>query len=198
MINRIESIDAPMSNSLDHLKMPIANSIENIKQNADQFFTGEESSNAVSQASNGSVNGRQVSIDEALINTQFISDCTSSVYFPNTALFSFNKDEIEPSAKKELTKLKELLKKFPGRHVIITGHTDISGDNTPEGRLHNIELSERRATSVINWLVTNGGLDPNLLEARGAGSKFPLTLQIGQLGINRRVEVKLRCIDHAQ
>ena len=171
----------------------ITTHLDNMKQEATSLFTAKNTSNTVSQASTGNINGHHVSVDEAIKTPQLISDCKNSIYFPNASLFAFDKDKIEPIAEKDLKKLSDMLKKYPGRHVIITGHTDISGDNTPEGFLHNMDLSERRATSVINWLVQNGGLNPDLLEARGAGSKFPLTTQIGQLGINRRVEVNLNC-----
>ncbi|RME22255.1 MAG: hypothetical protein D6798_16255, partial [Deltaproteobacteria bacterium] len=67
----------------------------------------------------------------------------------------------------------------------IQGHTDSQGSEE-----HNLELSQRRAEAVRNYLIEKGGIDPSRLVARGYGESRPL--QEGNTeevyATNRRVE----------
>ena len=70
------------------------------------------------------------------------------------------------------------------RRVEVVGHADQIG-----AEAHNVRLSERRAASVVEWLVSHGFARRRLV-AVGRGSAQPL-VQGGspeQLGTNRRVE----------
>jgi outer membrane protein OmpA-like peptidoglycan-associated protein len=89
---------------------------------------------------------------------------------------------------------------FAGRRFVITGYTDASGDERPDGEgiLHNIDLSERRAVAVVHWLEAHGDFKSGQLEARGAGSQFPVTQNALTPHLNRRVEVKLRCDENKE
>ena len=59
--------------------------------------------------------------------------------------------------------------------------------------MHNLDLSERRAHSVVLWFQSHGKFKEDQFEARGAGSKFPLTNVMSRLSINRRVEIRSAC-----
>lgn len=52
--------------------------------------------------------------------------------------------------------------------VLVEGHTDDVGEET-----YNLELSQRRAQEVAVWLVTNAGLDPDVVTVTGLGETTP-------------------------
>ncbi len=70
-----------------------------------------------------------------------------------------------------------------GKHVIIAGHTDSSG-----GREYNLDLSQRRARALVDYLVANG-ISQSLLEPVGYGFDRPLPGLSASEARNRRVEV---------
>ena len=67
----------------------------------------------------------------------------------------------------------------------VEGHTDSSGKKE-----HNLDLSDRRAHSVMNWLVEKAKVDASRLEAKGYGSERPVADNRKAAGRakNRRVE----------
>ncbi len=73
-------------------------------------------------------------------------------------------------------------------HGAVDGHTDDRGGDKP-----NKSLSERRALSVVRWLVEHG-VDARRLEARGFGQRRPIGDNKTEEGRakNRRVEFLIR------
>lgn len=72
-----------------------------------------------------------------------------------------------------------------GKKVIVAGHTDSIG-----GREYNIDLSQRRAAALVDYLVGNG-VSRDLLDPIGYGYDRPLPgLSAGEPR-NRRVEIVL-------
>ena len=84
--------------------------------------------------------------------------------------FERDSDTISPSFEMQLNQLGELLERNPGGFdgLIITGHTSTLG--TEE---YNLELSLRRAQSVVDYLEANFEISFPL-EARGAGESEPI------------------------
>jgi len=74
--------------------------------------------------------------------------------------------------------------------VIIVGHTDSTGSNS-----YNQGLSERRAASVMNYLI-NQGVSPSVIKAHGEGEENPIASNNTREGRakNRRVEISVRKI----
>jgi OOP family OmpA-OmpF porin len=72
----------------------------------------------------------------------------------------------------------------------VEGHTDSDGDDAM-----NQELSERRAQSVVDWLVANG-IDRNRLAAVGCGERDPIASNATEEGKqrNRRTEFDIEDI----
>ena len=78
--------------------------------------------------------------------------------------------------------------------VKLTGHTDRIGTDE-----YNLDLSLRRASSVSDYLVERGGVDPQLIEIAGKGESEPLVgcegiygaAAIKCLAPNRRVDILL-------
>lgn len=77
-----------------------------------------------------------------------------------------------------------LLPSLARRRFEIAGHTDASGSAQ-----HNLELSQARAESVLNFLVANG-VDRSRLEARGYGSDDLALPGAPRDPANRRVEAR--------
>jgi outer membrane protein OmpA-like peptidoglycan-associated protein len=153
----------------------------------------DSTAEALSQASEQLGENRLLSIEQALLRPELLSDCKTAIYFPNASMFELNSATINRDVESQLMKLERLREKLPGRELRITGHADKVGADSPQGILRNVELSEQRAAAVAMWLTERTGWKLEDLEAVGAGSKFPLIDKGGDIPLNRRVEIRLRC-----
>jgi outer membrane protein OmpA-like peptidoglycan-associated protein len=100
-------------------------------------------------------------------------------------LFDVNQATLTPGAMNNLSTLVAFLKEHPDRHVTIEGYTDSAGSEA-----YNLELSQRRAEAVRNFLLQSG-IEASRLTATGYGEASPIapnTTAAGRLQ-NRRVEV---------
>jgi len=77
--------------------------------------------------------------------------------------FDLDKDVIRPDAAVELAKILEVMQQNPGLEVDVRSHTD-----SRQTHQYNIQLSNRRAKSTIQWLV-NKGIDARRLTGKGYG-----------------------------
>jgi OmpA-OmpF porin, OOP family len=80
-------------------------------------------------------------------------------------LFATGSDRIRPESTPVLREIVDMLQAHPDLRLRIEGHTDDVGDASM-----NLQLSERRAASVRDWLVTSGGVAAARLETVGFGS----------------------------
>ena len=101
--------------------------------------------------------------------------------------FDVDKFDLKEKSVTELQKILRFLKENPSIRVEISGHTDNSGSPS-----YNIQLSQKRAQSVYNYLITNG-IDSQRLIPKGYGSNQPLADNNSEEGRqkNRRIEFKL-------
>lgn len=101
--------------------------------------------------------------------------------------FEFDKDEITPESDPTLILVAKLLLKNPRLKVICLAHTDSVG--TAE---YNLDLSERRARSVKEFLVKEG-VPPPSIRFKGMGYSRPLADNSTDEGRakNRRVEFRV-------
>ena len=81
----------------------------------------------------------------------------------NKILFPASSNSLDSSDKAILDIVKNLLNKYPDASIVIEGYASSDGS---EG--YNMKLSERRATSVKEYLVENG-IDANRLNTVGYG-----------------------------
>jgi outer membrane protein OmpA-like peptidoglycan-associated protein len=87
---------------------------------------------------------------------------------PDDQVFQYNSSELQPSAVAQLQKLGTLIKRNPKATFSVEGYTDSFGP--PD---YNLDLSQRRADSVKQYLVEAMGINPAQIETRGYGqSKF--------------------------
>jgi len=101
--------------------------------------------------------------------------------------FDTNKDVIKPDSKPILDRAVEVLQKYPQVRIEVSGHTDSNGEYE-----HNVDLSQRRAESVKNYLIEHG-IAAERIETRGAGPNEPIATNDTKDGRaqNRRIEVKI-------
>ena len=100
-------------------------------------------------------------------------------------LFETGKADLRPGALRNLYPLVTFLQKYSERRVLIEGHTDSVGSEA-----YNLELSERRADAVRDFLLQNG-VKAAQLTARGYGKASPVASNDTVEGRqqNRRVEL---------
>jgi len=105
----------------------------------------------------------------------------------NDVLFAFNKSDLTPAARSELDSLMSKLQNADVVSIKVIGHTDSVGSET-----YNQGLSERRASSVADYLLTQG-LAPNKLTSEGRGEREPVADNDTDEGRakNRRVELHI-------
>ncbi|XOV90245.1 MAG: OmpA family protein [Pseudomonadota bacterium] len=124
-----------------------------------------------------------------------VTECSSSPARPpgcgdnvHGIQFDFDSDVIRPDSAPVLDALYAGLKDVEGTSIQIVGHTSSEGAED-----YNLELSRRRAASVVAALVTRG-IDRARLGAHGAGEASPIADNSSETGrsLNRRVEI--RCL----
>ncbi len=106
------------------------------------------------------------------------------INFKEKILFGFDRSDLNTSAQTNLSKLVEVLQKYPDTNIEIIGHTDSKGTDA-----YNQALSERRANSVASYLRSQG-ISTTRLTAKGMGESDPVASNDTEEGQsqNRRVE----------
>ena len=84
--------------------------------------------------------------------------------------YEFDKATLLPESKKELDGLIDLLNTNPNVTIELSAHADRKGSDE-----YNIKLSQRRAESVVNYLIA-GGISKDRLTAVGKGKSEPKTV----------------------
>lgn len=102
--------------------------------------------------------------------------------------FDTDKAVLRPESLAELQRLVAFLSARSNVLVEIAGHTDSRGNEN-----HNLDLSKRRAQSVVNWLIEQG-VEAERLSARGYGESQPRASNDSEEGrqLNRRVEFEIK------
>ncbi|HTR17126.1 MAG TPA: OmpA family protein [Acetobacteraceae bacterium] len=110
-------------------------------------------------------------------------------------LFPSGDWQMPPQAKQTISKMAPILAPFQQTKIIVNGYTD----NTPigpeliaRGVPSNLVLSQKRADTVMQFLISQG-VNPSLLSAQGFGDANPVAPNDTPQGRaqNRRVELTL-------
>jgi outer membrane protein OmpA-like peptidoglycan-associated protein len=98
--------------------------------------------------------------------------------------FAFDKTELKKESFVELNKVVDFLKQNASVEIEISGHTDSKGSDD-----YNLNLSQGRSQSVVNYLVSQG-IEESRLTAHGYGESKPIDTNDSDEGQanNRRVE----------
>ncbi|OQP63454.1 hypothetical protein A3860_24230 [Niastella vici] len=106
-----------------------------------------------------------------------------NVEFNEKILFGFDRSDLNASASGNLDKLAAILKEYPDTDIEVQGHTDSKGTDD-----YNMKLSERRASSVANYL-RGKGVSSGRIKTKGYGESAPVASNETDAGRaqNRRV-----------
>ncbi len=111
--------------------------------------------------------------------------------------YDYNKASFRPDAKPELDRLVDLLNTYPSMQIELGSHTDSRGQAA-----YNQDLSSRRASSVVSYLIGKG-ISSSRLKAVGYGESAPtngcvdgVPCSEAQHQQNRRTEIKIIRLDN--
>jgi len=109
------------------------------------------------------------------------------ITFDSGLLFDIDKSDLRAQAKTNLGNLAGILNKYPDTDILIEGDTDNTGSED-----YNLELSERRAQSVANYIM-GYGVPNSRISMVGLGEMNPIASNDTDYGRqqNRRVEVAI-------
>ena len=85
----------------------------------------------------------------------------------NPIFFDYDRHNIKPQAAFELDNLVAIMKKFPAMIIKVDSHTDSRGTNE-----YNMGLSERRAQSTVQYVISKG-IDAGRISGQGYGESRP-------------------------
>ena len=99
--------------------------------------------------------------------------------------FDFDKSDIKPEYRDTLNRIAGILMTLKGYTINVYGYTDDVGTQP-----YNLQLSERRAEAVRNFLV-QAGIAPTIMNTKGFGKSDPRVSGTGEQAraANRRVEI---------
>ncbi|MDB5235180.1 MAG: hypothetical protein JWR44_2173 [Hymenobacter sp.] len=105
----------------------------------------------------------------------------------NNLFFDTNQYALKPQSRTELNRLIEFLQKYRDVQIEVSGYTDNVG--TPEA---NLQLSQRRAQSVVEYLSSHG-ISLTRLRSKGYGEGHPLAANDSESHrqLNRRIELHI-------
>lgn len=131
-----------------------------------------------------------ITLDTILVLDRISLD---AVYRLDNIYYDLDKAEIRPDAAKELDKLVQILIDNPAITIELSSHTDSIASVE-----YNMDLSQRRAESAVNYLIQHG-ISPDRLVAKGYGELRPIARNTNPDGTdnpagrdrNRRTEFKI-------
>jgi outer membrane protein OmpA-like peptidoglycan-associated protein len=159
------------------------------KREADEILVGA----AIGSVVGGGVGAYMDAQEEKIARipgtrTERVDDRTLLVHFDSDILFSVDSAGLDGDGRSTLDEVSGVLSEYRKTAVVVQGHTDSTGSEE-----HNQGLSERRAGSVLNYLVGRG-IDPQRITALGYGESEPVASNDSEGGRqrNRRVDILLR------
>lgn len=134
-----------------------------------------------------------VEVEKIVIDTVYVKDAIvgavrrQKAFVLENIRFKFDKDLLTDKAKIILANAAKVLNEYPEYDFEILGHTDNIGSDE-----YNMNLSERRAVAVKEYLVKQG-VDRDRLYTAGCGERKPVADNSTALGrsINRRIEFSI-------
>lgn len=136
-----------------------------LKPNTDYVFVATKT---------GYLNGKERETTKGLDKSQdinvviYLSDIAGTIELSNSNVFyDFARWDLRPEAMVSLDQLIETLNDNPSVTIELMSHTDSRGSDED-----NIQLSQKRAQSVVDYLIQKG-IDPVRLSAKGYGESQP-------------------------
>lgn len=139
---------------------------------------------------------QQKEFDEALrkeqeanaVEIERLQDGALKLSLNSEVSFDFGKAAIKPAFGPALDKLANVVKTYDKTIVHVVGHTDNVGSND-----YNVDLSKRRASAVVAYLIRRG-VSGERLRTEGRGESEPREPNTTEAGrqLNRRVELYVK------
>jgi outer membrane protein OmpA-like peptidoglycan-associated protein len=107
----------------------------------------------------------------------------------NNVFFEFDKYDLKEESYPELNRTIDFLNENPEMRILVSGHTDNVGSEQ-----YNMELSQKRAEAVVQYMIEQGNIPEERLVARGYGETMPVVSNDDEAEgreLNRRVEMKI-------
>ena len=140
-------------------------------------------------------------IDKGNITIQQVRD-RLTINMVDRVLFDSGRAVIKPAGLKVLKQVSDVLNKVTDKQIRIEGHTDNVPISTKlqDKFKTNWELSTARATTVVRYLIDQGGVQPQALSAVGYADTRPIAGNESEEGrsSNRRIEIVLYPKDLSQ
>jgi outer membrane protein OmpA-like peptidoglycan-associated protein len=110
------------------------------------------------------------------------------VRLDSLSLFAIGSARLKPDSTKVLIDALVDIKAQSGWLIVITGHTDATGN--PE---QNVQLSRARAAAVRDWMQSMGNIPGSCFAVQGLGANRPIATNDTETGrtANRRVDIRL-------
>ena len=109
------------------------------------------------------------------------------VNLPDGVTFDVGSATLQPAFRATLDKVAQSMIDYPQSLIDVYGHTDSTGSDA-----FNQRLSEQRATTVMNYLISRG-VPASRLRSQGFGETMPVASNdtVDGRAKNRRVEIKI-------
>ncbi len=108
--------------------------------------------------------------EDAEYGVDFILASITKPVVVDNIFYDFDKATLRPESKTALDELAQVLRDNPNVTIEMASHTDRKGSEQ-----YNIDLSSRRARSVIDYLISVG-IAPERLQSQGYGKSRPKTI----------------------
>lgn len=110
-----------------------------------------------------------------------------NLVMPENITFAYDSANLNPSFTGNLNQLAQTMSQYNQTTITVAGHTDSIGSDS-----YNYNLSQRRAASVSNYLISRG-VSPSRINSVGYGKTRPIADNSTDYGRaqNRRVEITI-------
>jgi outer membrane protein OmpA-like peptidoglycan-associated protein len=105
--------------------------------------------------------------EDALKDTVLLAVAENEHIVLKNIYYDFDKSDILPESAVELNKVVRFMKDNPDMTIELSSHTDSRGSDA-----YNIRLSQARANSAVNYIVSKG-INPDKIKAKGYGETRP-------------------------
>jgi outer membrane protein OmpA-like peptidoglycan-associated protein len=128
------------------------------------------------------------------LEVQRLKDETLKIDIASEVSFDFDSASLKTAFMPILQKVSDILVRYPHTVIHVVGHTDSVGSES-----YNMELSQRRSQSVVDYFVANG-ITAKRLVSVGRGESEPRASNETEAGrqLNRRVELYVKPIVQGQ
>ena len=157
------------------------------------FWRGEESKICEPFSIREIITEVPVEVEKIIIDTVYIDNIIEKAVIEKQPFvlekikFKFDQDILTNEATLILQNVAQVMNKYPDAKFEVIGHTDSWGSDE-----YNLDLSQRRAASVKQYLIAHG-VDSTRLFTSGCGERQPVADNSTDEGraINRRIEFSL-------